>query len=122
MQKKLIALGAAVFMTVCLGLIMLALGGAALLNKNGVAASNTTSGQPKAAEVSAQQAAQIQQLQSLVAQYQAREKQYQQREQQYQSQLDQANTQLQQAQSLLDYLQSRGIIFISSDGRVLVGR
>ncbi len=122
MQKKLIALGAAVFMTACLGLIMFALGGAALLNRNGVTASNTTAGQPKAAEVSAQQAAQVQQLQDLVAQYQAREKQYQQREQQYQSQLDQANTQLQQAKSLLDYLQSRGIIFIGSDGRVLVGQ
>lgn len=131
MKKQLVALSAAVLITACVGLAMLAIGGAALFNKNGVTAANSSTDASAVAQVSVQQqqqdAAQIQQLQSLVAQYQSREQQYQQREQQYQSQLNQANAQvqqlqaqMQQVQALLIALQQRGLIAVTSDGRIMI--
>jgi predicted Rossmann fold nucleotide-binding protein DprA/Smf involved in DNA uptake len=126
-KKRIIALTAAILMTACVGIAMLAIGGAALFNKNGAVAANSSSEAAKTAQVNAQKDAEIQQLQDLVAQYQAREQEYAQREQQLQSLLDQANTQvqqfqqqIQQVQALLQYLQSRGVIFITNDGRITV--
>jgi predicted PurR-regulated permease PerM len=119
MKKKLIAFSAAVLITACVGLAMLVIGGAALLNKNGTVAANTNN-QVKTADITAQQDAQIQQMQALIDQYQQREKEYQQREQQYQEQLSQLNTQIQQFQQLLMALQQRGLIMITGDGRILI--
>ena len=129
MKKQLTALFAAFLITACVGISILAIGGVALFNPNGVAASNshTQAVQPTDAGAAAQM--QIRQLQSLVGQYQAREQQYQAREQQYQQQLDQTNAQIQQAQQqmqqiqlLLQALQERGLITITSDGRIFINR
>ena len=129
MKKKLIALSAAVLMTMCVAGAMLAIGGAALFNKSGADAANSASQSPKVAEVSASQNAQIQQMQDLITQYQAHEQQYQQREQQYQDQLNQANAQitqfqqqLQQVQALLQALAARGLIVITNDGRIMLNQ
>ena len=132
MNKSLIAIMAALIITTCVGVGIFAIGGAAFMNKNGTTAANSP---VQAATTSAavlnspQQSAQIAQLQSLVSQYQDREKQYQQREQQLQSQLDQANAQVQadqqtvqQAQLILSALQQRGLIRITSDGRIFITR
>jgi hypothetical protein len=128
MKKQLIALSAAILMTLCVGLAMLAIGGSALFNRNGVAASDTL-GSGKVSNVNASPQVQIQQLQALVDQYKAREVQYQQREQQYQTLLAQANTQIQQfqqefqqVQALLQALQQRGLIVITNDGRILLNQ
>ncbi len=131
MNKSLIAIMAALVITTCVGVGIFAIGGAAILNKNGTSAANS----PAQASISAavlnspQQSAQIAQLQSLVSQYQDREKQYQQREQQLQSQLNQANAQvqtdqqtIQQAQMILSALEQRGLIRITSDGRIFITR
>jgi TolA-binding protein len=130
MKKSTIAVIVALVMTACVGAAIFAIGGAALLNKNGSPVSNSP---VQAVQVSnsssAQQTDQVAQLQSLVSQYQDREKQYQQREQQLQSQLAQANSQIQsdqelvqQARELLAALQQRGLIQITNDGRILITR
>jgi peptidoglycan hydrolase CwlO-like protein len=121
MKKKLIALIAAVLMTSCVAIVMLAIGGAALFNKNGIAAADTT-GKVVAVNATTDQAAQIQQLQATIEQYKAREQEYQQREQQYQAQIQQYQTQVSQVQQLLEFLQERGIITVTSDGRIFVNR
>ncbi len=122
---------AALIITTCVGVGIFAISGAALVNKNGTTAANSPAQASTSAAVlnSPQQSAQIAQLQSLVSQYQDREKQYPQREQQLQSQLDQANAQvqsdqqtIQQAQMILSALQQRGLIRITSDGRIFITR
>src|SRR5512133_1899669 len=122
MNKRFAALVAAILSTICVGVAILAIGGAALFNPNGTVAAQSPA-QAAAMSGSGSTNAQIQQLQSLVAQYQAREKQYQQREQQYQQQLQaqsdqvqQAREQIQEVRSLLMALQQRGLITITSDG------
>lgn len=131
MNKSLIAIIAALIITTCVGVGIFAIGGTAFLNKNGTAASNSPAQATSSAAVlnSPQQSTQVAQLQSLVSQYQDREKQYQQREQQMQSQLDQANAQIQadqqtvqQAQTILSALEERGLIRITSDGRIFITR
>ena len=129
MKKQFMAILAAILMTACLGASIFAIGGAALVNKNGTTAANSTS---QLASISgsgsnASQQDQVAQLQSLVSQYQDREQQYQQREQQLQQQLSQANAQvqqdqqvLQQVQVLLATLQQRGNITVSGDGRIFI--
>jgi uncharacterized protein YlxW (UPF0749 family) len=131
MNKSLIAIMAALMITTCVGVGIFAIGGAALFNKNGTTASNSPAQATSSAAVlnSPQQSSEIAQLQNLVSQYQAREKQYQQREQQLQSQLNQANAQVQadqqsvqQAQMILSALEQRGVIRITSDGRIFITR
>lgn len=136
MKKQVIALAAAVLMTACVAISILAIGGFAFFNPNGTQAANSPGQNPSAVPASqgsasqqSQDQAEIQQLQSLVAQYQQRDQQYQQREQQYQQQLQQANQQVQQAQSqmqqiqlLLQTLQERGIITVNSDGQIFINR
>ena len=131
MTKQLSAILIALLMTACVGVFIFAVGGAALLNKNGVPVSNAA---PQVSEISdtslsSSQVDQVAELQSLVGQYQDHETQYQQREQQLQEQLAQANAQiqqdqqmLQQVQMLLGALQQRGLIRITSDGRVIVNQ
>ena len=124
MKKQLIALLAAILMTACVGGAMLAISGVALFNPNGTVAANS---QAQVVDPNANQQSQVQELQNLVAQYQTRYQQYQARESQYQQQLNQANLQVQQAQqqmqqiqSLLNALQQRGLITVTSDGRIYV--
>lgn len=129
MKKQLAALLAALLMTACVGGSILAIGGVALFNPNGTAAANSLSQASQVVDANASQQVQIQQLQALVAQYQAREQQYQAREKQYQQQLDQATVQVQQAQQqmeqiqmLLTALEQRGLITVTSDGRIFINR
>src|ERR1043165_1003887 len=92
MKKSLLAMLIALLMTAMIAVSVFAIGGAALVNKNGVAVLNAPAqGSGAAGLDSPQQTDQINQLQGLVSQYQDREKQYQQREQQLQDQLSQAN-------------------------------
>ena len=125
MRKPLIAVLIAFLITACVAASMFAIGGAALTNKNGVTAGDSP------AQISASSSTgggdQLAKLQSLVLQYQDREQQYQEREQQLQGQLAQANTQLQQDQRtlqqvemLLDALQQRGLIRLTTDGRIVI--
>lgn len=128
MNKRLVAIFAAVLMTGCLGASILAIGGAAFFNPSGGTAANSRS-QMSAPAPGAVQQVQLQQLQSLVSQYQSRESQYQAREQQYQQQLDrtaaevqQARLQTQQIQQLLNALQQRGLISVTSDGQIFINQ
>ncbi len=113
-MKRLEALIAATIITAIVALGMLAIGVNALFNPNSVQASNTlasgvdrTSEQaPRANNPSDQ--AQITELQNELAQTQ--------------DQLNQANAQLDQMQQLLQALQQRGLIRITSDGRILIPR
>jgi preprotein translocase subunit SecD len=125
MKKHYSALLIAFLMTACVGAFILAIGGAALFNKNGVPVSNSVVKVSDVSNVSVSQTDQTAQLQNLISQYQDREKQYQQREKQLQDQLSQANAQVQQDQQmvqqiqmLLSALQQRGLITISADGRI----
>ncbi len=128
MKKPFMAILIAFLVTACVGASIFAIGGAALVNKNGVQASNLPAQAGKvSAATTSQQSDQINLLQSLVSQYQDREQQYQQREQQLQGQLDQANAQLQQdqqtmqqVQTLLSALQQRGLIRLTDDGRIVI--
>ncbi len=127
MNKRLAALLAAILSTACVGVVILAVGGAALFNPNGTAAAQSPAQAATAAAGGSQAQAQVQQLQALISQYQAREQQYQAREQQLQQQLQNANGQVQQAQqqmqevrSLLLALQQRGLITITGDGQILI--
>ena len=127
MKKSIIAVFVSLLITVCVGLGIVAVGGAALFNKNGVTPSNSPS---QTVNVSASaQNDQVAQLQSLVSQYQQHEQEYQQREQQLQNQLAQANTQIQsdqqtiqQARELLMALQQRGLIRITNDGQIFINQ
>lgn len=120
----------AFLITSCVGVSILAVGGAALFNKNGTVASNSASQITTVSDTnSASQTDQTAQLQSLIAQYQDREKQYQQREQELQQQLAQANAQvqsdqelIQQTQMLLSALQQRGLIRVTNDGRIFINQ
>jgi hypothetical protein len=127
MSKRLAALLAAVLSTACVGVVILAVGGAALLNPNGTVAAQSPAQAATASASSNGNDAQLQQLQSLVSQYQAREQQYQAREQQLQQQVQNDNQQLQQAQQqmeqvrqLLFALQQRGLITITQDGQISI--
>ena len=129
MKKQLIAIIAALLMTACVGGSMLAIGGVALFNPNGTTAANSQAQAAQPVDTSASQQPQIQQMQALLSQYQARDQQYQARESQYQQQLDQANSQvqaaqqqMQQIQALLNALQERGLITLTSDGRIYINR
>jgi len=133
MNKRLAALLAAILTTACISVAILAIGGAALFNPNGVAvaqsASQSTVAVSSVTNSNGGSQAQVQQLQALVTQYQDREKQYQAREQQYQQQLQAVNDQVQQAQqqmqevrSLLLALQQHGLITITEDGQIIINR
>lgn len=128
MKKPFLAVLIALLVTACLAAPMFAISGAALINKNGIPASDSPPGPPGSTEMSpAGQGDQVRQLQSLLAQYQDREQQYQQREQQLREQLTQANAQIQQdqrafqqVQVLLEALQQKGLIQLTADGRILI--
>lgn len=112
------ALLAALGMTAVLGLAIAALGINALSNRNVVPKLEVA---PADQFVSSDQAT-VGQLQELIAQYQSREQQYQLQLQQAADQLNAVESQLQQYQGLVGALQQAGIIQITADGRVLLGR
>ena len=129
MKKQSMAILIALLMTACVAASLFAIGGAALVNKNGVPASNSSSEAAVVSDTNLSQPDQIAQLQDLVSQYQDRENQYKQREQQLQDQLSQATAQVQQdqqmfqqVQMLLGALQQRGLITITNDGRVVINQ
>ena len=93
MKKPFIAILIALLVTACVGASMFAIGGAALVNKNGSPASNSACADCFIGSNTSQPTDQVAQLQSLVSQYQDHEQQYQQREQQLQQQIAQANAQ-----------------------------
>ena len=124
MKKPFMAVLIALLVTACVGVSIFAIGGAALVNKNGVTPSNSPA---QASNASTVNSSQVDQLQALVSQYKDREQQYQQREGQLQQQLAAANTQiqedrqtLQQVQMLLGALQQRGLIRLTNDGRIVI--
>jgi len=122
MKRQLPALVAAFLITLFVTLVMSVVGVDAIFNPNSVAVSNSAPAAPvvEAAPVSANDAGQVQQLQSLVSQYQQRETQYQQMLQSDQQQLDQASAQIQQYQQILLALQDQGLIRILNDGRIQI--
>jgi uncharacterized protein HemX len=120
MTKQISAMLAALLITVCVGAAIFAVGGVALLNRNGAAPANS---QVQTSQISASSSSQdVQQLQQLVSQYQAREQQYKQQLDQANSQLQADQRQMQQVQLLLMALQQRGLITITNDGQVVINR
>jgi hypothetical protein len=117
-RNRLAALLAAFGMTLVMGLLIVAVGlNALLFNPTGVAKAAGPASQASSADQ-----ANVQQLQDLVAQYQSRETQYKSELQQAGDQLAQANRQLEQYQQLVQALINAGVIQISSDGRITLGR
>jgi hypothetical protein len=117
-KKNFVALLTAFGMTTLMGIIILVVGANALFfNKISPA---QAAGQPNQASLADQ--ATIQQLQDLVSQYQSREAQYKSELQQATDGLDKANQQLQQYQRLTQALVDAGVIQITPDGRVSLGR
>ncbi len=136
-MRNLTALLASFLITGTTAVVMLAIGGNALVNKNTVPMSDSPAGtaQGTAAGVSSAalragpsgatadtEAAQLNQLTDLIKQYQQREQQYQSQLDQVSQQLSQASSQIQSYQQLLLALQSQGVIVITQDGRILIPR
>ncbi len=119
MKKHYTALLAALAVTLCIGAGMFLVSANAFVNKNGVPVANSPAQATATAEVKSAEQAQIQQLQSLVAQYQAREVQYQSELNSAGQQLQQANNQIRQYQAVLLALQNRGYIQIN-DGQIFI--
>jgi uncharacterized protein YlxW (UPF0749 family) len=120
MKKQYTALLVAFVITACIGAGMLLISVSALVNKNGVPVADSPAAATATAQATTAEQAQIQQLQSLVAQYQTREVKYQSELQSAGQGLQQANDQLRQYQMLLAALQDRGVITIDSSGRVSI--
>jgi chromosome segregation ATPase len=117
-KKILPALVATLCMTAFTVFATLAFGVNALANRN---VSATQSAAQPVQQVSADQAT-IQQLQDTIAQYQQRETQYKQELQKAADQINQTNQQNQQFRQLIMALQNAGVIQITQDGRVTLGR
>ena len=121
MKKPFMAVLIALFVTACVGASIFAIGGAALVNKNVIPASNSPAQASNASIVnSAQQTDQVGQLQGLISQYQDREQQLQQELAQANAQIQQDQQTLQQVQTLLGALQQRGLIRLTNDGRIVI--
>jgi uncharacterized protein YlxW (UPF0749 family) len=122
MRKQLVALFSAMLITGLVAMSMVVIGVNAMTNQNGTVVSNSPA--PTAAAGStastSDQTQQIAQLQAQVAQYQAREQQYQAALNSDNQQLSQATSEIQTVQQLLQYLQSRGVISIDSQGQIFV--
>ena len=120
MKKQYTALLVALAVTICMAAGMLLVSGSALLNKNGLPVANSPAQATATAQVNSAEQAQLQQLQSLVAEYQTREVKYQSELSTAGQQLQQVNDQLRQYQMLLAALQNRGIISVDASGRVSI--
>jgi len=120
MKKQYMALLAAFAITLCMGAGMLLVSGSALINKNGVPVADSPAAATATAQAKTAEQAQIQQLQSMVAEYQTREVKYQSELQSAGQDLQRANNQMQQYQLLLMALQNRGYINIDPNGQVSI--
>jgi peptidoglycan hydrolase CwlO-like protein len=120
MKKQYTALLVAFAVTFCMAAGMLLVSGSALLNKNGLPVANSAAEATATAVVKSAEQAQIQQLQSMVAEYQTREVKYQSELQSAGQDLQRVNNQIRQYQMLLEALQNRGYITIGQNGQVIV--
>ena len=120
MKKQYMALLAAFAITLCMGAGMLLVSGSALINKNGVPVADSPAAATATAQAKTAEQAQIQQLQSMVAEYQTREVKYQSELQSAGQDLQRANNQMQQYQLLLMALQNRGYINIEPNGQISI--
>jgi uncharacterized protein YlxW (UPF0749 family) len=122
MRKQLVALFAAMLITGLVAMSMVVIGVNAMTNQNGTAVSNSPVPTAVAGSTAStsDQAQQIAQLQAQVDQYRAREQQYQDALNSDNQQLSQATSEIQTVQQLLEYLQSRGVISIDSQGQIFV--
>ncbi len=120
MKKQYTALLVAFMVTVCIAVGMFLVSGSALLNKNGLPVANSPAQATATAQAKSADEAQIQQLQTLVAEYQTREAKYQSELTDAGQQLDQANAQIRQYQMVLMALQNRGLIMVDSNGRISI--
>lgn len=131
-MKTLPAILFALGITAVLAITMAVVGANALVNPATVPTNNAPAAVASgvsAASYSGSDPATVAQLQALVTQYQDREKQYQSELSDAASKLTQANTQMQQLndqltqyQQLITTLEQAGVIRITSDGRVFIGR
>lgn len=118
-MRKTPALVAAFMITALVGILMLVVGGSALLGqKTPVVSAVSDAVQASSGEATAQ----IVQLQARIAEYRAREQQWQQRLDQAQAQTSRVSAELQQYQKLVSALQQMGVITIDNNGQVLVSR
>ena len=122
MNKKLVAIMAAILITGSIAMFMIVVSVNAMTNQTGTVASNSAASAAVSSSktVSSDQAQQIAQLQAEVTQYQSREQQYQAALASDNQQLTQAATQTQMIQQLLAYLQNQNLIQINSQGRIFV--
>ena len=120
MNKQITAWLAAILTTACVGASILAIGGAAIFNKSSVPITNAPAEISQVSSSSSSQQAQIDQLQGLISQYQQREQQLQQNLDQANVKLAQDQRMLEQVQTLLLALEQRGLISITSDGRIFI--
>jgi chromosome segregation ATPase len=105
-------------MTAFTVLATLAFGLNALYNRN----VTVTRSAPQTSSAASADQATIQELQSTIAQYQQRETQYKQELQQAADKINETSQQNQQFRQLITALQNAGVIQITQDGRVLLGR
>jgi uncharacterized protein YlxW (UPF0749 family) len=122
MRKQLVALFSAMLITGLVAMSMVVIGVNAMTNQNGTVVSNSPvpTAVAGSSTSTSDQAQQIAQLQAQVAQYQAREQQYQAALNSDNQQLSQATSEIQTVQQLIEYLQSRGVISIDSQGQIFV--
>ena len=122
MRKQIIAFLAAMLITGSIAMSMLVIGVNAMTNQNGTSVSNSPASAVAAGSTTStsDQAQQIAQLQSEIAQYQARDQEYQIALSSDNQQLAQAASELQMIRQLLAYLQSHGLITIDSQGQIYV--
>ena len=117
-KKNIAALLTAFGMTVLMGILILAVGVNALFfNTPSIAQAAGQPGQAASADQNT-----TQQLQDLITQYQSREGQYKSELKQATESLNQANQKLQQYQELTQALIDAGVIQVTSDGQVMIGR
>jgi TolA-binding protein len=123
-MKTIPALIAGMLTSALIVLIMVLVGLNALLNPNTVAEASAAGDPGTTAVVSgaSSDSAQVQQLQTRIAEYQQREKQYQGQVNQLETNLQQANNQLEQYQQLVDTLQQMGLIRVGQDGQIYLPR
>ena len=119
MKKQHAALLAAFAITICIGAGMFLISANAFLNRNGIPVANSPAEATATAEIKSAEQAQIQQLQSLVAEYQTREGQYQNELKSAGQDLQRANNQIRQYQTVLAALQNRGYIEIDN-GQIFI--
>jgi hypothetical protein len=122
MRKQLTAFLSALLITGAIAMSMVVVGVNAMSNKNGTAATNSSSqvAPANSSNTAKDPAQQVAQLQAEVAQYQAREQQYQSALASDNQQLTQAASEMQMIQQLLGYLQNHNLITINSQGQIFV--